>query len=306
MLRLVSYRSDRTAPTWRAGVAFHDALIDLAGYPGTHHCGQEGEIYRSVRAYLSAGPEEQVQILAWATRQFDSGVQVLVLDEIELGPPVPDPEKILCIGLNYREHVAEAQADIPPVPTFFAKFRNSLVGPTSPVILPAVSPFIDYEGELVVVIGKRCKHVTRQEALAYVAGYTICNDVSARDLQMQTSQWTAGKALDTFAPMGPGIVLAADLPDPQALTLTTRVNGEVVQRESTSQMIFSVAETIAFLSSFMTLSPGDLIATGTPSGIGARRQPPLFLRAGDIVEVEIVPIGTIRNQMVAEVRSQTL
>jgi 2-keto-4-pentenoate hydratase/2-oxohepta-3-ene-1,7-dioic acid hydratase in catechol pathway len=129
--------------------------------------------------------------------------------------------------------------------------------------------------------------------------------VSARDLQMQTSQWTAGKAIDTFAPMGPGIVLAADIPDPQALTLTTRVNGEVVQHESTSQMIFSVAATIAFLSSFMTLEPGDLIATGTPSGIGARRQPPLFLRAGDIVEVEIEPIGRIRNQFVAEAPSLT-
>jgi 2-keto-4-pentenoate hydratase/2-oxohepta-3-ene-1,7-dioic acid hydratase in catechol pathway len=305
MFRLVSYRSDHTASTWRAGVASNHALIDLAGYAAAPSSSQAGESYRSLRAYLSASPDEQAQILAWATRQFDTGVQVLSLDEVELGPPVPDPEKIVCLGLNYPEHAAEAELAIPPVPTFFAKFRNSLVGPTSPVILPAVSQFIDYEGELVVVIGKRCKHVAEQEALAYVAGYTICNDVSARDLQMQTSQWTAGKAIDTFAPMGPGIVLAADIPDPQALTLTTRVNGEVVQRESTSQMIFSVAATIAFLSSFMTLEPGDLIATGTPSGIGARRQPPRFLQAGDIVEVEIERIGMIRNQMVAEAVSQT-
>jgi 2-keto-4-pentenoate hydratase/2-oxohepta-3-ene-1,7-dioic acid hydratase in catechol pathway len=148
--------------------------------------------------------------------------------------------------------------------------------------------------------------VAEQEALAFVAGYTICNDVTARDLQVQTSQWTAGKAIDTFAPMGPGIVLAAEIPDPQALSLTTRVNGQIVQQESTSQMIFSVATTIAFLSSFMTLEPGDLIATGTPSGIGARRQPPLFLQPGDVVEVEIEPIGLIRNQMVAEAGSQRL
>jgi 2-keto-4-pentenoate hydratase/2-oxohepta-3-ene-1,7-dioic acid hydratase in catechol pathway len=300
MFRLVSYRSDPTARTWRAGVASHQALVDLAGYAAATSRGQAGESYRSVRAYLSASPDEQEQILAWAARQFDAGEQVLSLDEVELGPPVPDPEKILCLGLNYPDHATESGLDIPPVPTFFAKFLNSLVGPTSPVILPAVSHFIDYEGELVVVIGKRCKHVAGQEALAYVAGYTICNDVSARDLQIQTSQWTAGKAIDTFAPMGPGIVLAADLPDPQTLTLTTCVNGEVVQRESTSQMIFSVAATIAFLSSFMTLEPGDVIATGTPSGIGARRQPPLFLRPGDIVEVEIEPIGKIRNQMVSE------
>jgi acylpyruvate hydrolase len=304
MFRLVSYRSNHTAPTWHAGVASNHALIDLAWYAAATSRSQAGESYQSVRAYLSASADEQAQILAWATRQFDVGEKVLSLDEVELGPPVPDPEKILCLGLNYPEHAAEAELDIPPVPTFFAKFRNSLVGPTSPVILPAASHFIDYEGELVAVIGKRCKHVAEQEALAYVAGYTVCNDVSARDLQMQTSQWTAGKAIDTFAPMGPGIVLAADIPDPQALALTTRVNGEIVQHESTSQMIFSVAATIAFLSSFMTLEPGDLIATGTPSGIGARRQPPLFLHAGDIVEVEIERIGMIRNQMVAEDLSQ--
>jgi acylpyruvate hydrolase len=296
MLRLVSYRSNRSAPAWRAGVASQEALIDLAGYAATH----QGEGYRSVRAFLAANSDEQEQALAWAARQLEAGERVLSLDRVELGPPVPDPEKIVCLGLNYPEHAAEAALDIPPVPTLFAKFRNSLVGPTSPVIVPAASHFIDYEGELVVVIGKRCQRVTEQDALAYVAGYTICNDVSARDLQIQTSQWTAGKAIDTFAPMGPGIVLAADIPDPQALTLTTRVNGEVVQRESTSQMIFSVAATIAFLSSFMTLEPGDLIATGTPSGIGARRQPPLFLHAGDIVEVEIEPIGKIRNPLVAE------
>jgi 2-keto-4-pentenoate hydratase/2-oxohepta-3-ene-1,7-dioic acid hydratase in catechol pathway len=300
MFRLVSYRFDHTVPNWRAGVASNNALIDLSGYTTATSHGVAGESYCSVREYLSASPHEQEQTLAWAARQLDEGEQVLSLDEVELGPPVPDPEKIVCLGLNYPEHAAESALDIPPVPTFFAKFRNSLVGPTSQVILPAASHFIDYEGELVVVIGKRCKHVAEQEALAYVAGYTVCNDVSARDLQMQTSQWTAGKAIDTFLPMGPGIVLAPYIPDPQALLLTTRVNGEVVQRESTSQMIFSVATTIAFLSSFMTLEPGDLIATGTPSGIGARRQPPLFLHAGDIVEVEIERIGTIRNQMVAE------
>jgi acylpyruvate hydrolase len=300
MLRLVSYRSDHIVPTWRAGIASNNTLIDLSGYTAGASHSLAGESYRSVRAFLAASPHEQERVLAWAARQLEAGERVLSLDLVELGPPIPDPEKIVCLGLNYPEHAAEAELDIPPVPTFFAKFRNSLVGPTSPVILPSADHFIDYEGELAVVIGKRCKHVTEQEALAYVAGYTVCNDVSARDLQMQTSQWTAGKAIDTFLPMGPGIVLTADIPDPQALTLTTRVNGEVVQHESTSQMIFSVAATIAFLSSFMTLEPGDLIATGTPSGIGARRQPPLFLHPGDIVEVEIERIGMIRNQMVAE------
>jgi 2,4-didehydro-3-deoxy-L-rhamnonate hydrolase len=305
MLRLVSYRSSGTSPVFCAGVASHQALIDLAGYAVTPQGSQAGEGYRSMRTFLAASSDEQAQVLACAAHQLETGEQVLSLDEVELGPPVLDPEKIVCLGTNYAEHAAEAGFEIPPVPTFFAKFRNSLVGPASPVILPSADHFIDYEGELVVVIGKRCKHVSEQEALAYVAGYTVCNDVSARMLQMQTSQWTAGKAIDTFLPMGPGIVLAPDIPDPQALTLTTRVNGEVVQHESTSQMIFSVAQTLAFLSSFMTLEPGDLIATGTPSGIGARRQPPLFLQPGDIVEVEIERIGMIRNQMVAEDLTET-
>jgi 2-keto-4-pentenoate hydratase/2-oxohepta-3-ene-1,7-dioic acid hydratase in catechol pathway len=181
------------------------------------------------------------------------------------------------------------------VPVFFAKYRNSLVGPTSPILVPRVSSQIDYEGELALIIGTRCKEVSEQDALQYVAGYTIMNDVSARDLQMQTSQYTAGKALDTFAPMGPGIVLASDVPDPQTLTLTTRVNGQVVQHSSTANMIFSVAKVIAFLSSLMTLEPGDIIATGTPSGVGFKRTPPLFLRDGDITEVEIEGIGRIRN-----------
>ena len=145
------------------------------------------------------------------------------------------------------------------------------------------------------IIGTRCKEVAEPEALQYVAGYSIMNDVTARDIQLQTSQWTAGKALDTFAPMGPGMVLASDIPDPQTLMLTTRVNGQVVQHESTASMIFSVATSIAFLSFLMTLEPGDIIATGTPSGVGFKRTPPLFLREGDVVEVEIEGIGRIRN-----------
>jgi acylpyruvate hydrolase len=161
-----------------------------------------------------------------------------------------------------------------------------------------VSNQIDYEGELAVIIGTRCKEVSEQEALQYVAGYTIMNDVSARDLQMRTSQFIAGKALDTFAPMGPGMVLASVLPNPQSLTLSTRVNGQVVQHASTATMIFSVATIISFLSSLMTLEPGDIIATGTPSGVGFKRTPPLFLREGDVVEVEIEGIGQIRNPVV--------
>lgn len=155
-----------------------------------------------------------------------------------------------------------------------------------------------YEGELAVIIGSRCHEVSEQEALRFVAGYSIMNDVSARDVQLRTSQWTAGKALDTFAPMGPGIVLASELPDPQALLLTTRVNGQVVQQANTATMIFSLATIVSFLSSLMTLEPGDIIATGTPAGVGFKHTPPLYLRDGDVVEVEIADIGQIRNPIV--------
>jgi acylpyruvate hydrolase len=214
------------------------------------------------------------------------------------GPPVPDPDKILCIGLNYREHARESGLEVPSVPVVFAKFRNSLVGPGAAIELPGVSQQVDYEGELAVVIGSRCKNIAATDALSVVAGYSAFNDVSARDLQLQVSQWTTGKAIDTFAPMGPGITPAHLVPDPQRLELITRVNGQVVQQTSTADMIFSVAEIIVYLSRSMTLEPGDIIATGTPSGVGFKREPALFLKPGDVVEVEICLIGLLSNPVI--------
>ncbi|MGO9614314.1 MAG: fumarylacetoacetate hydrolase family protein [Dissulfurispiraceae bacterium] len=289
MMQIVSYR---TQAQWRAGMMKDSYVVDLAALNPTPPVS-------TVRDLLEAGPLVLVQTCLLARRAFQGGGRLIPLETVELGPPVPNPDKIICLGLNYREHAAEFNATAPSsVPPFFAKFRNSLCGPFSPIILPRVSTQIDYEGELAVVIGQRCKDIHESQALACVAGYTIINDVSARDLQMQTSQWTAGKILDTFAPMGPGIVPAADLPDPQTLEITTRLNGVILQRGNTSEMIFPVSRTISFLSSLMTLEPGDIIATGTPSGVGFRRQPPIFLKAGDIVEVEIAGIGAIRNPVV--------
>jgi 2-keto-4-pentenoate hydratase/2-oxohepta-3-ene-1,7-dioic acid hydratase in catechol pathway len=189
---------------------------------------------------------------------------------------------------------------------FFSKFRNALVGPFDPIVLPTISQQVDYEGELAVVIGTPGKHIAVDDALAHVAGYAVMNDVSARDLQLQTSQWIAGKTLDTFAPLGPGIVPSSLIPDPQDLRLETRVNGTVVQSDSTASMVFSVAETIAFLSSIMTLRPGDIIATGTPAGVGFKREPPLYLQAGDVVEVEIEGVGTIQNPVVRDSQHGTV
>jgi 2-keto-4-pentenoate hydratase/2-oxohepta-3-ene-1,7-dioic acid hydratase in catechol pathway len=295
---LVSYRDRGSSTAWRAGIAHEQAVVDASAYLLSRAEVASGQADLSVRALLQQGQQALKEVFAWAKPQFEARSGLLSLDALELGPPVPDPDKIICLGVNYREHAAEAQQELPAVPMFFAKFRNSLIGPTSPILLPRASTQVDYEGELAVIIGQRCKEVAEQDALQYVAGYTIMNDVSARDVQMQTSQWTAGKALDTFAPMGPGIVLASSIPNPQTLTLTTRVNEQVVQHDTTANMVFSVASTIAFLSSLMTLEPGDIIATGTPSGVGFKRTPPLFLHDGDVVEVEIERIGRIRNPVI--------
>lgn len=283
---LVSYRLRGTDNAWSPGLLRDGAVLDVNAYPAS-----QGKASSPVQAFLPRLDE----LCAWASQQLEKGHEVYALEDLELGPPVPNPDKILCLGVNYREHAAEAQQELPAVPMIFAKFRNSLIGPNSPILLPRVSQYIDYEGELAVIIGKRCKAVSEQEALNYVAGYSVLNDVSARDIQAQTSQWTAGKALDTFAPMGPGIVPASAIPDPQNLVLRTRVNGQEVQHDTTANMIFSVATAIAFLSSLMTLEPGDIIATGTPSGVGFKRTPPLFLQDGDVVEVEIDGVGCLSN-----------
>jgi acylpyruvate hydrolase len=253
----------------------------------------------TVRDLLEAGPAALEQMFHTAEHIFENKRDRLFpIDKVEVGPPVPDPDKIICLGLNYPEHATEVQMGVARVPTFFAKFRNALTGPAGAIVLPPVSAQVDYEGELAVIIGRRCKEVSEDEAPACIAGYTIMNDVSARDLQMQTSQWTAGKTPDTFAPMGPGIVPVSRIPDPQNLRIVTRVNGITLQEGNTRDMIFPVARTVAFLSSLMTLEPGDVVSTGTPSGVGFRRQPPVFLRSGDVVEVEIERIGMIRNPVV--------
>ena len=301
---IVSYRLRGSNDPWRAGFQRDQAVIDASTYLSYSENSRAEGGFLAVRTLLQKGQQELNNVLAWANQQLDAGHDLISLESLEFGPPVPDPDKIICLGVNYREHAAETKTEVPPVPTFFAKFRNSLIGPTAPIQLPRVSTHIDYEGELAVIIGQRCKHVSEQDALRYVAGYAAFNDVSARDIQTRTSQWTAGKALDTFAPMGPGIVPASEIPDPQVLTLITRLNGREVQHDNTGGMVYPVAAAIAFLSSLMTLEPGDIIATGTPSGVGFRRNPPLFMRHGDVVEVEIERIGTIRNPVVDEREAQ--
>lgn len=218
---------------------------------------------------------------------------------VRLLAPVPRPGKLIAIGLNYRDHAAESKMPIPEKPVVFSKFTTSVVGPGERVVLPPTSEQVDYEAELAVVIGRRARNVARGVALDYVLGYTSLNDVSARDFQFADGQWQRGKSCDTFAPMGESIVTTDEVPDPHHLSIKLRLNGQTMQDSNTDQLIFGVPELVAFLSETMTLEPGDVIATGTPPGVGFARKPPVFLKDGDVMEVEIEKLGTLRNPVSA-------
>jgi 2-keto-4-pentenoate hydratase/2-oxohepta-3-ene-1,7-dioic acid hydratase in catechol pathway len=217
--------------------------------------------------------------------------------------PIERPGKVVCVGLNYRDHASESGLDLPSRPLLFAKWQTSLVGPGEDIVLPSISQEVDFEAELGVVIGRSAHGVTADDALEYVAGYVCVNDVSARDVQMGDGQWTRGKSFDTFCPVGPALVPASEVPDPQALAIRCLVNGEALQDSTTAEMVFGVAELIAFISEAITLEPGDLIATGTPAGVGFARTPPVFLRDGDEVTVEIARVGALTNRVRAAART---
>ena len=290
-MRLVTYIAEGTE---RAGVLVGERVVDAAHAARGAGLGSSHAQGSRVRDLLSAPPETLTKLAA-AAEEAD-GVDV---ESVELGPPVPDPEKILCIALNYREHAQEGDLAIPTSPIVFAKFRSALVGDRAQIHLPDSNPgMVDFEGELAVVIGRRTRQVPESQALQYVAGYMPFNDVTARDLQLSSSQWTMGKAFDTSGPCGPALVTSDEVPEPQDLALSTIHNGEVVQTASTREMIFSVAELVSYISSLITLVPGDVIATGTPAGIGHVRQPPRYLGAGDTIEVEIEHLGRLTNTVV--------
>jgi 2-keto-4-pentenoate hydratase/2-oxohepta-3-ene-1,7-dioic acid hydratase in catechol pathway len=300
-VRLVSYstRGEHAAaarPAWRAGVVVGDRIVDAARLAAEAD-GLPAAEAGSVRGLLALG-DEAFALLGSLAEDHAAGGHPR--DEVVLGPPVPDPEKIICIGLNYRDHAGEVAMELPPAPILFPKWPNSLIGDGQPIVLPPETSRGDYEGELAVVIGRRVRRVSESDALGAVAGYMPFNDVSARDLQMQVSQWAAGKAIDTFAPCGPELVLVDEVGDVRGLEVRTRLNGETVQSASTELMIFPVATLIAYISSLITLEPGDVIATGTPAGVGFTREPPIALVAGDVVEVEIPGVGVLTNPVVAE------
>ena len=214
--------------------------------------------------------------------------------------PIERPSKIVCVGLNYRDHAAETGSQLPAAPLLFAKWPTSLIGPGEAIVLPGESVEVDYEAELGVVIGSPARHVAEADALEHVLGYLCLNDVSARDLQFSDGQWTRGKSPDTFCPVGPRLVPREEIPDPQALAIRAVVNGETLQDSSTAEMIFSVAQIISYVSRTTTLEPGDLIATGTPAGVGVARDPQVFLADGDEVTIEIEGLGALTNPVTKE------
>jgi len=256
----------------------------------------DGNLPGSLKSLLAQGPAALEQ-----AAQVAQSAPTLPRNEVRLLPPIPDPQKIICIGLNYADHAAETGGKAPPVPVVFCKFATALCPPGGEIQLPSVSQEVDYEAELVVVIGRGGRNIPVEEALSHVAGYTCGHDVSARDWQLKKPgrQWLLGKSFDTFAPVGPALVTADEVGDPHNLRIQLRLNGETMQDSNTNQLIFGVDYLIAYLSQVVTLAPGDLIFTGTPPGVGVARKPPVFLKPGDQVEVEIERLGTLRNSVVA-------
>lgn len=237
-----------------------------------------------------------------AAREIAASKAAASADPVRIMPPIPAPEKIICIGLNYADHAAETGAKVGDEPVVFCKFPTAIRGPGQPIELPPASTEVDYEAELVVVIGREGRHISREAAMQHVAGYTCGHDVSARDWQKHKpgGQWLLGKSFDSFAPIGPHLVTADEVPDPHKLPIQLRLNGQIMQDSTTAQLIFRIDQLISYLSQVCTLHAGDLIFTGTPPGVGAARKPPVFLKPGDVAEVVIEGIGTLSNPVVGK------
>lgn len=269
------------------------ALFDVLGAAGPAQPALAG--VRDVGSLLHAGPLALEAVRRLVADADGQGSPAIELDRLDLAPPVTDPRAIVCIGRNYMAHITEGDSPVPEFPLLFSKYANTLVGHDHPVVHHRITEQLDYEGELVLVIGTRARGVSADEAMAYVAGYTVANDISARDLQLGDSQWIRGKSLDGFCPLGPVFVTADEVPDMEALRIQTRVNGELRQDAPVSDMIFKPPQLIEFITQGITLEPGDLILTGTPSGVAFGMRPPVYLRPGDVVEVDISGLGTLRS-----------
>ena len=287
-MKLIQFATEDDS-TVRLGIAVGDSVIDIAA--GAQQSGLR--LPTTLSAVMSQGVAALEPLSERANAQYS-------LKAVRFSPCVSPPEKILCIGLNYRRHAQESGMAVPTSPVLFSKFNNSLCGHLEEVPLPSGATEYDYEVELAVVIGKEGRHIDLDRALDYVFGYCTANDLSARDLQMRTSQWILGKTLDKFLPLGPYLVTADEVSDPQNLTLSCWVNGERRQHSNTSDMVFSVAELISYISQYMTLRPGDVIATGTPEGVVLGMETKRWLKPGDEVSAEVEGLGRLSNRMVAD------
>lgn len=268
------------------GILENDRVLDVGNRLASR--------YADLRAVLAAGALQELLIAS------TQGPQTFQVEEVNFEPVIPNPQKILCVGLNYISHRTETKRPDTKYPSIFTRFADTQVGHETPVLRPSFSTAFDYEGELAVVIGRRGRHISEQDVSAHIAGYSCYNDVSVRDWQRHTAQWTPGKNFPSTGAFGPSLVTPDEIPDLGALTLTTRLNGKVMQEAQISDLIFSVPVIVSYISKFTPLYPGDVIATGTPGGVGDRRDPPVYMKDGDIVEVEIDRIGILRNVVQSE------
>lgn len=284
-MRFVTFLRGAAAP--EAGVVTGGEVIGLsaAGYP-------------DLLAVIAGGPEARAGIEAYTANA--PGQSRFALGDVTLLAPIPRPPKVICVGLNYADHARESKLEIPKVPTIFAKFPTAVIGPGAKVVLPKASAKPDYEAEFAFVVGQGGRYIPAECWRDHIFGYVNFNDVSARDYQMATTQWMMGKTFDTFAPMGQWIVSADEIADPHSLDIRLTLNGEVMQCSNTRNLIFGIPALVEFLSSVFTLEPGDVIATGTPAGVGFARKPPRYLQPGDEMVVEIQALGELRNPVVAE------
>jgi 2-keto-4-pentenoate hydratase/2-oxohepta-3-ene-1,7-dioic acid hydratase in catechol pathway len=281
-MRLMSFQAGGTTSF---GAVNGDGVVDLKKALGGRH--------DDLRSLIAAGALDEAAKAAGGAA--DHG-----LDDVTHLPVIPNPAKIVCVGLNYEDHRIETGREPTGFPVLFPRFANCQVGHGQPMVKPRNSDMFDYEGELAVIIGKPARHVSREDALDHVAGYACYNDGSVRDWQSHTHQFLPGKNFTATGGFGPWMVTSDEIPDPSKLTLTTRLNGQVVQNANTDQLIFNIPFVISYISSFMELEPGDVIASGTPGGVGMKRNPPLFMKDGDTVEVEITKIGTLVNPIANE------
>jgi acylpyruvate hydrolase len=309
-MRLVTFATSNAA---RVGALIDEQVVDLQGayaiWQRTNGHAANGMPFPvNLLAYLQADAAtkaifERVYTFAVGSDQRAQLVQeglVYAQGDVTFLPPIQRPGKIVCLGHNYRKHIAEMGRQMPQYPVLFAKFANTLIGHRQPIVLPKVSDKVDYEAELALVVGKGGKDIPQTSAaLDYLAGYTIFNDVSVRDYQKRTIQWLQGKTFDGSGPIGPALVTTDEVKDPQALDLVLRLNGEVMQHANTSDFIFDIPTILSYISQIMTLEPGDIIATGTPSGVGDARDPQVYLKPGDVVQVAIAGLGVLENAVVA-------